>query len=198
MNFIYQKYGEAAFDDKPWNKSYSKELKLQVIQDYFEGKGSQYDLAFKYNILSPSMVTSWLKVYNSGKELRNYNPKGEVYKMKARKTTFEERLEIVKFILDHDKQYPLAASKFKLTYSLIYQWTKKYLESGEDALKHKKKGPKPKDYIPDNLSETEKLRRKNEILKRQLEYSKLETEVLKKKEQFEREIELQRLGRKKI
>src|SRR5690554_6589382 len=101
--------------------------------------------------------------------------------MKARRTTFEERLEIVKYVLDHDKNYKQAAEKYLLPYSLIYNWTNKYLKYGEDSLKYQKKRPRPKDFIPDDLSEKDKLRRENELLRRQLEYIKLENQVLKKK-----------------
>ena len=193
----YLEHGQSVFEEKPRNKSYSKEFKLQVVKDYLNGEDSQESLALKYKITSRSMVSRWVKLYNSGKELEDYDPKGEVYTMKARRTTFKERLEIVKYVLDHDTNYKQAAEKYVLPYSLVYQWTQKYLEHGEDSLKYQKKGPKPKDLIPDNLSEKEKLLRENELLRRQLEYVKLENQVLKKKEQLEREAELQRLGRKK-
>lgn len=193
----YQTHGQIVFDEKPRNKSYSKEFKLQVVSDYLNGDGSQESLALKYNIPSRSMVSQWVKLYNSGKEIKDYDPKGEVYAMKARRTTFEERLEIVRFVLDHDKDYKLAAEKYTLPYSLVYQWTQKYLKYGEQSLEYQKKGPKPKGLIPDHLSEKDKLLREVELLKRQLEYAKLENQVLKKKEQLERQAELQRLGSKK-
>lgn len=192
----YREIGESAFDEKHRNGSYSKEFKLQIVKEYLSGEGSQESLALKYNI-SISMVHQWVKLYNSGKEIKDYDPKGEVYTMKARRTTFEERLEIVNFVLDHDKQYKLAADKYFLPYSLVYQWTNKFIKFGEDGLKYQKKGPKPKDYLPEDLSEKDKLIRENELLRRQLEYVKLENEVLKKKEQLERQAELQRLGKRK-
>lgn len=194
---FYRTNGESVFEDKPRNKSYSKEFKLQVVNDYLSGRGSHLTIASKYNISSVNMVSRWVKLYNSGEEIKDYDPKAEVYTMKARRTTFEERLEIVKFILDHDMDYKLAAEKYLLPYSLMYQWTQKYLKQGVESLKYQKKGPKPKDLIPEDLSEKDKLLRENELLRRQLEYAKLENQVLKKKEQLERQAELQRLGRKK-
>lgn len=193
----FSTHGEVVFNDNTRNKSYSKEFKLQVVKEYLNDEGSMPDIALKYGIPSDSMVSQWVKVYNSGKELEDYDPKGEVYTMKARRTTFEERLEIVKYVLDYDKNYKQAAEKYLLPYSLVYQWTQKYLERGEDSLKHQKKGPKPKDLIQYDLSEKDKLLRENELLRRQLEYVKLENQVLKKKEQLERQAELQRLGRKR-
>lgn len=193
----YKARGQIAFDNKVRNKSYSKDFKLQVVNDYLLGGGSQDSIALKYNISSKGMVSRWVMLYNSGKEIKDYDPKGEVYTMKARHTTFEERLEIVKFVLDHNKDYKLAAEKYFIPYSLVYQWAQKFLEKGEEALKYQKKGRKSKDYITEDLSEKDKLLRENELLKRQLEYVKLANEVLKKKQQLETQAELQRLGKKK-
>jgi transposase-like protein len=177
----YKTYGQTAFDIKPRNKSYSRQLKLQVVKEYLIGGESLESIALKYNISSKAMVSRWVMLYNNGKEIKDYNPKGEVYTMKARHTTFEERFEIVKFVLDHDKDYKLAAEKFLLPYSLVYQWVQKYIKKGEETLKYQKKGPKQIDYIPEDISEKDKLFRENELLRRQLEYVKLENEVLKKK-----------------
>ena len=194
---MYRENGESTFEEKQRNGSYSKELKHEVVKEYLNGEGSQESIALKYNISSRSMVSQWVKMYNSGKEIKDYDPKGVVYSMKARRTTFEERLEIVKFILDHNNEYKLASEKYCLPYSLVYQWTNKFLKLGEEGLRYQKKGPKPKDYLPEDLSEKDKLIRENELLRRQLEYAQLENQVLKKKEQLERQAELQRLGKRK-
>ncbi|MDF2699769.1 MAG: Transposase, partial [Haloplasmataceae bacterium] len=87
----YELIGESAFDDKPKNKSYSKELKLAAIKDYLGGKGSVEDIAKSYGIYNNSTLLSWIMKYNSHKEIKDYDPKGDVYMTKARKTTFEER-----------------------------------------------------------------------------------------------------------
>ncbi len=194
---MYEEHGPSVFDDKPSNKSYSKELKMKVINEYLNGEDSFLDLAVKHNISSKSIVLNWVKLYNSGKEIKDYNPKGEVYSMKSRRTTYEERLEIVEFILANDKNYKLAAEKYLLPYSLVYCWTKKYLEKGSDALSYQKRGRKPRDLIPENLSEYEKLQMENELLRRKLEYAELENKVLKKKQELEQQAELRRLGKKR-
>ena len=49
--------GEMAFDNKPKNKSYSKELKLAEINDYLKGNGSLVDIAKKYGIYNKSSKT---------------------------------------------------------------------------------------------------------------------------------------------
>ena len=40
-----------------------------------------------------------------GKEIKKQSPKSEVYIMKARQTTFEERVAIVEYYLNHIRPY---------------------------------------------------------------------------------------------
>ena len=101
--------GETAFETSNTNKSYSKELKELVIKEYLSGGVSLYDLAIKYNISSHEIVRKWVLKYNNGIGIKDYNPKSEVYTMKARKTTIEERIEIVRYVLTHDNDYKGAA-----------------------------------------------------------------------------------------
>ena len=58
--------------------------------------------------------------------------------IKRRKTTLKERIEIVHYCLKHDKQYKLAAKAYEVSYAQVYQWTQKYVEDGEEALKDKR------------------------------------------------------------
>ena len=89
---LYQAFGESIFMDKPHNKSYSADLKLSAVEEYLTGTISQLDVCIKYEIYSTSILRRWIKKYNSGIELKNYDPKQEVYMAESkRKTTIEER-----------------------------------------------------------------------------------------------------------
>ena len=44
---------------------------------------------------------------------------------KSRKTTFEERIEIVQYCLNHDKEYKLAAKEFDVSYAQVLQINEK-------------------------------------------------------------------------
>ena len=178
----YDKYGEIVFHPKERNKEYSKEFKEMVVREYLDGKGSARDLCYKYDILSMSTLLNWVNSYNSHEELKDYNPKGDIYMIKSRRTTFEERIEIVQYCLDHKKEYKLAAEHFDVSYPQVYQWVRKYLESGEDGLKDNR-GKRKEEA---QLSEIEKLQRENERLKRQLELKKRENIILKKLKEVER------------
>lgn len=91
----YVANGESSFNSLVSNKSYSRELKIKVMNDYLSGEYSTVDLANKYNISTHEIIRQRIIKYNSGIKMKDYNPKSEVYTMKARKTTFEERLESI-------------------------------------------------------------------------------------------------------
>lgn len=180
--YIYEKHGEMGFASKRRNSSYSKEFKEKIVEEYIDGKGSLMDLCKKYNLPAHSMIQNWLKSYNSHEELKDYNPKGDIYMTKSRKTTLEERIEIVQYCLDHEKEYKLAAEYFNVSYTQVYQWVKKYLELGEEGLTDKR----GKHKVETQLSELERLQLENERLKRQLELKERENIILKKLKEVER------------
>ena len=78
--------------------------------------------------------------------------------MKPRKTTFEERLEIVKWVIENNMSHKDAADKYSITYALVYKWTRAYIDKGPEALQYQKCGPNKKSEIDEsNLTEVEKL-----------------------------------------
>lgn len=179
---IYNKHGIAGFQRKRKNSSYSKEFKLKVIKEYQDGEGSSIDLALKYDI-SSGLLRTWIRQYNDHIELKDYYPKQEVYMAESRrKTTLEERKEIVKYCIEHSRNYKETASIYEVSYSQVYSWVKKYDNQGEDSLIDKRGRHK----ADDEVDELERLRRENIRLKRQLEEKDMLTELLKKVQEFER------------
>ena len=63
----YRAVGEIAFEESKTNKSYSKELKLLIVEEYLSGKDSLEGLANKYNISSDEIVRQWVIKYNNGR-----------------------------------------------------------------------------------------------------------------------------------
>lgn len=181
---LYESIGPSAFDDKPTNKSYSKEFKLKVVKEYLAGNASKYDLQKKYKLYNTTIISRWIKEYTKG-NIKDYKPKPEVYKMKTRKTTYEERVEIINYCISHDNDYKGTADKYTIPYSLVYQWIKKYNAFGIESLKNFKKGRKPKVIVNAPLTREEELEIELEKTKRELERFKFENEVLKKKKFFE-------------
>ena len=180
--YKYKAHGEIAFIETIGNRRYSKELKLKCIDEVLSGQGNTYDIAAKYNISSRSVLQQWIIKYNANRELKDYDPKREVYMADARrKTTIEERKEIVKYCIAHDRDYKGTASLYDVSYTQVYSWVRKYDANGEDALIDKRGHHK----TDDEVDELERLRRENNRLKRQLEEKDMLVTLLKKVKELE-------------
>ena len=188
----YESMGEQAFDNRVRNQAYTKEFKTEVIHAYLDGKGSYAELAKRYRIPSESVIAAWVSKYNRHNEIKAYDPKGYVYMAKTRKATFEEKLEIIRWTMEHEHQYKLAAEKFDTSYAQIYNWVKKYKADGEEGLKDDRGKRKP----IENLTELEKLKHEVELLRRKNERLEMEAEVIKKFQEIERRDILARSAKK--
>lgn len=65
----------------------------------------------------------------------------------SRRTTLQERINAVKYVVEDGHSYPQAASKFHVSYQLIRSWVQKYEVSGYEGLvdhryRHKAKATK--------------------------------------------------------
>lgn len=180
---VYKKHGVYGFLPRTQSPVYTKEFKQMVVKEYLKGKGSLVELTAKYKIRSKETLRNWILMYNSDMELKDYCPKGEVYMARAkRKTTYEERIEIVKECIAQKKDYKGTAEKYDVSYKQVYSWVKKYLANGEEGLLDKRGHHKPEE----ELDEIERLRRENARLKRELEEKDMVAELLKKVQEFER------------
>lgn len=178
---LYHEHGEAAFFRKG-NATYTKEFKTMVAKEYLTGVASSRNLAARYKISNESVLLKWVELYNANREFRDYNPKREIYMAKSRrKTTIEERKEIVEYCLSHGRDYKGTASLFDVSYSQVYSWSQKYDAKGEEGLIDKR-GRHKSDAEVDEL---ERLRRENKRLKRQLEENTMLVQLLKKVKEFE-------------
>lgn len=90
----YESIGEDAFFANGY-RSYSADMKRQAVQNYLSGKGSQSDICKKYGIRSKSKLQKWIKKYNGHEELKSSGTGSTSIMTKGRKTTFEERIEII-------------------------------------------------------------------------------------------------------
>ena len=171
-----------AFIPRKNNNSYSKEFKEKVVKEYLEGKGSVLELCSKYNLRTTSILRSWIKRYNNHIELKDYDPKPEVYMIKSTKKTYEEKIEIVKYCLEHNKDIKGTASIYGCNYAQLYQWIAKYEKLGEEGLIDKRGRLKEESQ----LTELEKANRKIMQLEKEKEEFRKKYELLKKAEMNER------------
>lgn len=100
---------------------------------------------------------------------------------KGRKTTFEERLEIVSFTIAHEKDYQAAIEKFDISYQQVYLWVRKFEKNDSQGLVDRRgKGLESKP----NLTEAEKLQLKIKQLEERNRYLEMEVGLLKKLEEI--------------
>lgn len=178
----YRAYGGSVFEHTHSNKSYSKEFKEKIVMEYLSGKESYHSLAIKYNIPSHNTIRQWVSRYNNHIELKDYDPKREVYMAESRKTTLEERIEIVRYCLKHDRNIKNTASLYKCSYAQVYSWVRKYEKNGEQALIDNR-GIRKKE---EELTDLEKAQRQIAKLERENEEYRKKYELLKKAEELER------------
>ena len=177
----YQSMGIEAFASKG-NKKYSKELKQHAVLDYLAGYGSQDDICKKYGIRSKAKLQDWIKKYNGHEELKSSGTGGNLIMTKGRKTTFDERIEIVQYCIAHDHNYAETAEKYQVSYQQARSYTVKYESKGIEALRDNR----GKRKALDTMSELEKLRAEVKILRAEKERAEMEVAFLKKLEEIER------------
>ena len=117
------------------NKKYSKELKQQAVLDYLAGYCSQNDICKKYGIRSKGKLQTWIKKYNGHEELKSSGTGGSIIMTKGRKTTFEERVEIVQYCIAHDRNYAKTAEQYQVSYQQLAIYSQNMKLVGVEALK---------------------------------------------------------------
>lgn len=179
----YKEQGISAFLIKRENSHYSSDFKLKCVEAVLTGKGTVDEITAKYNISNHSVLRGWIKRYNANMELKSYEPKRGVYMAEVRrKTTQEERLEIVQYCIEHENDYKNTAEKFNVSYGQVYNWVQKFKSGGEDSLADRR----GKHKSDEEVDELERLRRENLRLKQQLKEKDMAVELLKKVKEFER------------
>ena len=150
---------------------------LQDMVAIYETQGTREKGNKKYKIKDRKILRNWIKWYNGHQEFKEpSSAKGEIYMTKGRKTTQEERVEIVAFCIEHGKDYGLTIETYKVSYQQIYSWVKKYEEKGVEGLTDRRGKTKP----DSELTEEERLRQENKILHAKIKDQEMEIALLKK------------------
>ena len=158
------------------------ELKLQAVNDYLNGKGSYETIAAEYGLRAEEQLRQWVKMYNNGEDF-SHKMSGGSRMTTSRKTTKEERFQIVKECIANGCNYGESAIKYNVSYQQVYGWVKRFKELGEAGLEDRR-GRRKADQEP--RSEIEKLQIENERLKHELYMMKMERDLLKKVKELER------------
>ena len=174
---LYLSDGPTALMTQRKNKVYSQELKLQAVHEYLDGASSQSDIAKKYHLRSKRQLRDWIKVYSTHGEIKSRTSGGGSYMRKARQTTPEERLEIVRECLANDKNYGAMALKYNCSYQQVRNWVKRYEEMGSAGLEDRRgrragtqPARTPEEAQRDKIAELERkildLQMENDLLKK--------------------------------
>lgn len=178
----YRNYGIQGLQTISKNKSYTKELKLMAVTDYKNRIDSLRGICTKYEISSKTILQQWIKKYNNHEAYKSYNIQEGKFMIKGRKTTYEERTEIVAFCIANNDNYQMTAKRFQVSYQQIYSWIKKNKENGYEALIDNRGNRKS----PVQLSETEKINAKMKLVEAENRRLKMENDFLKKLNEVER------------
>lgn len=189
----YQERGLSGIQTTARNNQYSKEFKETIVREYFKAGTPIKQLARKYNVPAHETVRNWIFKYTEGEEIRSYTPKPEVYTMKSRKTTQDEKMKMVKDCLENGLSYKDTAEKYQVAYNSVYQWVQKYQKHGPDGLVDGRGRRKPESI----QTEEERIQAENTALKARNEYLETENAALKKLKEVERELTLRRQGTKR-
>ena len=182
----YETFGEEGLEKQNSDLcNYSAEFKNKIVLEYLDGNITSQDLAIKYKIHAPSTIRTWIKQYNNHIDLTDSRKEGVYHMAKnnvKKSTTLEERINIVEECIGSGCNYAFTANKYECSYGQIYSWVKRYKEEGVEGL-YDRRG-KAKDTS--QLSEIERLKAENRLLKAQSLQQQMEIDFLKKLDEIER------------
>jgi transposase-like protein len=178
---LYNQEGPTGLLNTGRNREYSPELKRDAVEAYLSGEGSYYSICLKFKIRAERQLRYWIKLYNSGKKLKRES--GGSRMKSSRKTTLEERVQIVKDCIESGYDYGSIAKKYNVGYQQVYIWVKKYAEKGDPGLQDRR-GRRKMDQEARTPEEEAKIR----IAKLEHEnyMLRMERDLLKKVEELER------------
>ncbi|MBP5841265.1 helix-turn-helix domain-containing protein [Lactiplantibacillus plantarum] len=145
------------------NRHYLQTLKLAVITAYLNGEGTLRELTIRFDLLSKSQLLDWLNKYNGNKTLTASPSRKQVLTI-SRKTTFEERIEIVEYVTKHKHSYAEVTEHFHVSYQQARSWVIRAQNDGYEAFVDRRGHRKP----ATELIELDKLRLENRQLESQL------------------------------
>jgi transposase-like protein len=180
--FNYNEYGLDGLMESRIRNQYSEELKIKAVKDYMSGQYSQGEIIKKYNISCKSVLKQWVNKYNSHRETTSITKGMSKSMTKGRTTSWEEKIEVVLYYINHSKDYQRTAETYNVSYQQVYQWIKKYELGGQDALKDGRGRKKSEE----ELTPDEKMKLAMKKLEVENERLRAENAFLKKLEELER------------
>ena len=179
---LYETFGWSGLKTSSKGSYYSKETKESAVHDYLSHELTVPEILKKYQIRSGTQLKRWIKKYNGHEELKSSGTGGNPIMTKGRKTTFNERVEIVQYCIAHEHNYAETAEKFSISYQQARNYTIKYESKGIEGLRDNRGKRKSQD----EMDELERLRAEVKILRAEKKRAEMEISFLKKLEEIER------------
>ncbi|MQS53642.1 helix-turn-helix domain-containing protein [Companilactobacillus mishanensis] len=179
---FYEQDGIQGLKDRTNSSTYSESFKLKIVKEYLCGESTLEGLVFKYKLRGNQQVHEWIFKYNNGKSLaRRHSPRKKKTIM-GRKTSFEERIKIVEYVVKNNYSYTEAADHFSVSYQQVRSWVMKSKNGGYEALQDNRGHRKAKE----DLTDLDKANLKIRQLESQLKDQKTIEEFAKKLQELQR------------
>jgi Transposase and inactivated derivatives len=179
---LFEREGVDGLEELTKRNSYPVELKLKVVKELLDGNLTAGELVKKYKLRSHSQVYDWVFKYNNGKQLTSGYSSRKCDSIMTRKTTFEERIEVVEYVVKSNHSYSEAAEHFSVTYQQARSWVLKSQNGGYETLLDGRGHRKAKDELTDLDKANLKIRQ----LESQLREQKIIEEFSKKFRELQR------------
>ncbi len=151
-------------------KQYSKELKLELVKKHLEDGISYWKLGKEYGI-EASIIRRW----------------GHKYETFGEDGLEKQNADLCNYSAEFKKKIVLEylggnINKYGCSYGQVYAWVRKYKDKGIEGL-YDRRG---KNKAISQLSDIEKLKAENRLLKAQTQQQQMEIDFLKKLDEIER------------
>lgn len=177
----YDRDGLEGLNETTKNKKYSAALKQTAVYAYQAGEGTLDELSIRFGLRNSAQLRDWIIKYNEDKTLTASPFRKQVPTM-GRKTTFEERIEIVEYVIKDKHSYAEAAEHFQVSYQQARAWVLKVRNGGYEALVDNRGHHK----IESEFTETDRLRLEVKRLKAELADKELIEAFVKKLQELQR------------
>ena len=157
---------------------FSKDFRVKLVMEINQG-ASLYSIARKYGV-GKSTLKQWYANYSHGGTKQLVSTKKHY--------TQEFKIYAIEYRWQHGLSYRLAASQLEIpNEGVLYQWEKRYLESGSTGLLTKRRGrppkmPKKSEQPKHNLTREEQLEAENAQLRMENAYLKKLNALVKERE----------------
>lgn len=148
-----------------------------LIEEYQKPDEKLEEFAIRHGLRGRTQLSQWIMGYNES-ILEDCRSGKRDSGMKDRKTTFDERLEIIEQLIRHDVDYNWAAEHYNVRYNQVYGWYRKYTRSGNnpESLRDRRGKAKPES----KFTELDRLKMENKLLKARLHQQEMEIAFAKK------------------